>query len=773
MASLHPGDQLAGRFVLVRRLSAGAGSGAACWLAEDVERRAQRVLKIADAPASRTLLAREAQLLATLAHPGIVPSDGTVADGERLLLVTDYLPGGDLGALCGRSWPEAVAALEPALAGLAHAHELGITHGDLKPANLVRAADGGARLVDFGVAAAHLEGAAARGSPYSRSPAQWRGAAPTPADDLWGLGALLYELVAGCPPFYPAVDAERVAHEPAPTPAGAPPALAALLLRLLAKDPGERGDLAGARATLAALAAAGPTPTARPSATATPPPRPLAAAGWRPATAPATAAARPGRPRTALAVGLPLLLAAAIGVFVVLPRWVREHPPEVQVAASAPSPILAAREAAGPKPLPSTPEGLADLARAKTRAEEARADFDKARATLERDHAEVWGGAEFARMTGSASDAEARYRERDYAGAAAAWAVAAELAPRIASARAPALAQALRQGRDAFEHADSAAATAAFQRALAIDAGNATARAGLARAQHLDAVLELCDAGAVLEKQGDLEAAAAKYRAALALDPATAPASAALARLSVRARSSAYAQAMAQGQKALAAGDRARARAAFERALATQPGATEAQDALAQLALGDQAAAIARQRAAADAAVREERWSDAVRAYDSALALDATLVFAQSGKAQAEPRAILAARIERLLASPARLESDEARRSARALVAEAEDTAAAPGAAPVLRRQIAALEGAIALAETPVRLTLVSDNLTDVVVYRVARLGSFAARELEVLPGRYTIVGRRTGFRDVRREVEVAPGAPSPPPIDVRCIDPI
>jgi eukaryotic-like serine/threonine-protein kinase len=770
MSSLNPGDRLAGRFLLVRRLGAGATS--ACWLAEDLEARARRVLKIADGAAPKALLDAEAELLTRLAHPGIVASHGTVIDGDRLLLVTDYLPGGDFGALRGGLWPQAVAALEPALAGLAHAHARGVAHGDLKPANLVRAADGGARLVDFGVAAAALAGGTSRGSPFSRSPAQWQGAPAEPADDLWGLGATLYELVAGSPPFYPAVDADRVARDTPPVPTGAPPQLAVLIARLLSKEPAGRGDLAEARSALAALVASVPAAAPRPSGPVSPPPRALAPAGWRPAAVTAPGASPRASPRSpALLIGVPLLLAAVVGVFVILPRWVREHPPEVSVEPSKPSPILAAREAAAPKALPSTPEGLAELARAKTRAEEARAAFEKLRAPLDGGHAELWGGADYARMSGTANDAAARYSERDYAAAAAAWAVAAELVPRIQTARAPALAEALKQGHSAFERADAPAATAAFERALAIEPTNAAARAGLGRAQHLDAVTALVDAGAEFERHADLDAAAAKYRAALALDPATTAASAGLARLAARAKSTGFAQAMAQGQKALAAGDRARARTAFERALTIQPGAAEAKDALGELALGDQTAAIARQRATAEAAVRDERWADAVRAYDAALALDSTLVFATAGKAQAEPRALLASRIDRLLAAPSRLDSPESRRSARALIAEAEDAAAA-GPAPVLRRQSAALERAITVAETPVRVTLVSDNLTEVVVYRVARLGVFAARELELLPGRYTIVGRRAGFRDVRREIEVAPGAEAPP-VDVRCTDPI
>ena len=117
-----------------------------------------------------------------------------------------------------------------------------------------------------------------------------------------------------------------------------------------------------------------------------------------------------------------------------------------------------------------------------------------------------------------------------------------------------------------------------------------------------------------------------------------------------------------------------------------------------------------------------------------------------------------------------RLTSSTGRAAARAALADA--AAQVSGDAPQLRRQIVALESALLAAETPVRVALSSDNLTDVVVYRVTRLGVFEQREMELLPGRYTVVGKRAGFRDVRREVVVAPGAP-PPPVDVRCIETI
>jgi eukaryotic-like serine/threonine-protein kinase len=67
-----------------------------------------------------------------------------------------------------------------------------------------------------------------------------------------------------------------------------------------------------------------------------------------------------------------------------------------------------------------------------------------------------------------------------------------------------------------------------------------------------------------------------------------------------------------------------------------------------------------------------------------------------------------------------------------------------------------------------VRVTLQSDGLTDVVINRVGRIGTFDRHEVELLPGRYALVGTRRGFRDVRREIVVAPGGLEAP-VTIRC----
>ena len=86
----------------------------------------------------------------------------------------------------------------------------------------------------------------------------------------------------------------------------------------------------------------------------------------------------------------------------------------------------------------------------------------------------------------------------------------------------------------------------------------------------------------------------------------------------------------------------------------------------------------------------------------------------------------------------------------------------------VCRRELEAVLGAI----PDERVALTSDNVTDVQVYRVGKLGLFESRELELMPGRYTVVGTREGYRDVRKEINLVPGA-APPVVTIRCEEPI
>jgi len=134
-----------------------------------------------------------------------------------------------------------------------------------------------------------------------------------------------------------------------------------------------------------------------------------------------------------------------------------------------------------------------------------------------------------------------------------------------------------------------------------------------------------------------------------------------------------------------------------------------------------------------------------------------------------EPRAMLDAELAAVIERPERLFSAEVRGAARASLQRA---AAVPAPGPVLTRQVGTVERLIAAAETPLRVALASDNVTEVTIYRIGRLGSFERKDVDLLPGRYTVVGQRAGYRDVRREITLLPGSEAPTVV-IRCEEPI
>jgi tetratricopeptide (TPR) repeat protein len=226
---------------------------------------------------------------------------------------------------------------------------------------------------------------------------------------------------------------------------------------------------------------------------------------------------------------------------------------------------------------------------------------------------------------------------------------------------------------------------------------------------------------------------------------------------------------MSRGFADAAAGNADAARAAFNEALAIRPGSREAKDAIAALEQGQRASALNLLEARARSAESDERWDEALSAWREAATLEPSLESAREGLARATPRAELQRRIDALNAKPERLWDPEGRAEARGLLAAA---AAAGNPRERLAASASRLEQLAKSAELPVRLRMESDGLTQVVIYRVGQYGTFATRDVQLLPGRYTVVGTRSGYRDVRREVILPPGA-APAAVVVRCEEPI
>lgn len=277
----EPGDLLAGRYRLQRLL--GTGAMGVVWLARD-ERLGREVavkklliqpgLEPARADEARRRAMREGRVAARLHHPHVIGVFDVVTDDGLPVLVMEYLPSRSLAEIMsdrGPLPPAEVARIgAQAASALAAAHDAGVVHRDVKPANILIAPDGSAKLTDFGISHAAGDVAVTQtgmvaGTPAYLAPEVARGTKPSPASDLFSLGATLYAAVEGIPPFGGAGENSlALLHKvaagrfPPPQRAGM---LAGALQTMLQLDPAQRGDARQAQQSLTAVSA-GEQPTA-------------------------------------------------------------------------------------------------------------------------------------------------------------------------------------------------------------------------------------------------------------------------------------------------------------------------------------------------------------------------------------------------------------------------------------------------------------------------------------------------------------------------------
>jgi len=202
---------------------------------------------------------REARIAAQLSHPNIVRVYDCGEKGDSCYLVLEYIEGENcrdkLDQWGAFDWQRAIQIVRQVAEGLAYASRKGIIHRDLKPENIMIDSEGNARIADLGLAKEIVTHASSAtqdgdvlGTPYYMSPEQIR--QPSNVDfraDIYSLGATLYHMVVGEPPFDAATPFEIMAkhlNEPVPRPQSRrpdlPPMLCDIIMRTMAKDPGDR-----------------------------------------------------------------------------------------------------------------------------------------------------------------------------------------------------------------------------------------------------------------------------------------------------------------------------------------------------------------------------------------------------------------------------------------------------------------------------------------------------------------------------------------------------
>ena len=490
MGQLAAGRELAGRFRLQRLL--GRGGTAEVWAATDQTTGTEIGLRIVSAPdenAAALLLAtyrRDAERLRGLVHPGILRPLEVLIDGNLVCVVLELADRGNLGSLRGAGYQTIVNAMRDVADALQYVHAQGLTHGDLKAGNVLRDAQGRWRLTDFRSSDSSAGNSAV--SLSTVSPQQLDGAPPTVADDIYSLGAVLHDLLAGHPPLHPAITRDPYPFRGAGSPRGGRPGA-------------DRAGRIGATGCRHARKITRPA-TRQPWRC----PRPAggnchrgaspAGVGHLPPTSPLTDCGRvawprpaSGRPPVLVVAGLLVLLAGIVAVVFWLPRVVSERGPLV-----APRPAIAPALPGPDKPVAPDARAAADDALAlRLRAE------DAARGAA----ADRWGGADWLEARRLADLGDNQYRGRDFEAATGELHAGNRTFPatrrRVHPRRSP---PRWRKGKEAFERADQPVAVAAFERAMLISPADATAKRGLARSQVLDEVLRGMAEAAAQEADG-------------------------------------------------------------------------------------------------------------------------------------------------------------------------------------------------------------------------------------------------------------------------------
>ena len=280
-------NKLGDRYVLLDQL--GAGAMGVVWRARDefLHRDvAVKQLLLNDVQSNEFHEAvqramREGRIAARLQHPNAIAVYDVVVEDGKPCLVMEYLPSRNLSAILenGPMPPMEAARIGSLAAGaLTAAHAAGIVHRDIKPGNVLIGRDGTVKITDFGISRALGDVAVTKtgmlaGTPAYLAPELARGAAPAPPSDVFSLGATIYAMTEGEPPFGKSTNdlglLYKVARGETRPPMRSGP-LTGLLTRLLANEPSQRPTAAQAAEELKAIASGAPVPVTRVI-----PPRPM------------------------------------------------------------------------------------------------------------------------------------------------------------------------------------------------------------------------------------------------------------------------------------------------------------------------------------------------------------------------------------------------------------------------------------------------------------------------------------------------------------------
>jgi tetratricopeptide (TPR) repeat protein len=432
----------------------------------------------------------------------------------------------------------------------------------------------------------------------------------------------------------------------------------------------------------------------------------------------------------------------------------------VQPGSIAPNP----EATAGPAPFE-----LAQLEHFREEAKTIAAKILREQILLEDSGALLWAKDKMASVQNLADAGDLLFRDKDFEGSISSYQQSLSILDELQDSIPEVQSEYLAKGNEALASGDASTAIEAFTIVLSITPNDADAAESFARAQTLEEVLNLLRSAGQLEDAEQFQAALAEYKEAQSIDPLWPAANQGVKRVSGKITTRKFNLAMSQGFSELKQNNFDAARKAFSKAQSLLPDSHQPADGLDQVDLAFRLQKIEQYKKHADQSARQEDWSTAISEYQNALDLDSSLIFANKGLEHARKRLQLADSLNQYINSPLSLNDPAALQDAKQLLYQA-SMVSDPG--KILAKQITAMSKHIKLARVPVEVELQSDKLTDIVVYKVAHLGKIKSTRLELYPGVYTVVGKRKGYRDVRKQITLFAGQDTAP-VSVQCFEKI
>ncbi|WP_444899084.1 tetratricopeptide repeat protein [Microbulbifer sp. VAAC004] len=447
-----------------------------------------------------------------------------------------------------------------------------------------------------------------------------------------------------------------------------------------------------------------------------------------------------------------VMLSGLVGVFWGLPQVVQA--PKLQTDKTAVAKTVNTPEE---NPAQASPYSDAEIMQQRRDVQKILQDILALKEELQERRVELWAFEDYYSAEDLALKADSLYRKRQFMQALEKYRESLQALETLRDSIPERIELHLSEGKRALDIGDKDSALDAFNLVLTISKDHPRGLKGLERTDKLPSAWWRYIQAKDAYSDSDLDQAKSSLEQSLSVDPETVEAQALLARVEIEITERDYQKAMSSGYAAIADKNYTSAKQFFNQAQALKPTAKAPTIGLQQAKNGMEREKINKLLSLARSQEKKEDWRDALKSYTALLKKDSSLVAAVTGKARSSARAKLDDQLQELLKDPLTLSEGKRNHFARTVLADARKV---NGQTPRLVQQIEDLENALTQALIPLPVRFKSDRSTSVTIYHVGRLGNFEQREIALKPGRYTAIGTRDGYRDVRREFIVKPGKP-------------